>query len=224
MPLLLDRVSGPLERAPVSGARAAQNGQCPLRNRSAGHWSPATWRTRGPRNAPARTVWPVSWSASLAARSRKTSRFGRQPVELLPQAGQRNHRHAAAQLRLPEDERQHRNEQVARPVTASSLRASAGQSRTSISSTGIGAVLPRAPGRRRNQSRAVRFPAPATSNSRARRGPIPANASRSAADHAPASRPRTGTSFFAARPPPAVRRAGAPLRPVPPAAPAAATR
>ena len=39
---------------------------------------------------------------------------GRQAVKLLPQARQRNHADAAAQLRLAEDEGQHRNEQIAR--------------------------------------------------------------------------------------------------------------
>ena len=58
--------------------------------------------------------WPVSCSASLTARCRKISRFGRQAVELLPQARQGDHADAAAQLRLPEDEGQHGDEQIAR--------------------------------------------------------------------------------------------------------------
>ena len=42
----------------------------------------------------------------------KNLAVGRQPVELLPQPRQRNHRHPAAQLRVPENKRQHRDEQV----------------------------------------------------------------------------------------------------------------
>ena len=98
----------------------------------------------------------------------KNLAVGREPIKLLPQARQGNHAHAAAQLRLSEDEGQHRDEQIAlrhRQQLAGVRRDSAGAaSRAPGWSRTAGA-----PRRTRNPRCRVPFRAPDRPNSAATR-------------------------------------------------------
>jgi hypothetical protein len=187
---------GSVRSAPRTGRKTP-----PAWNRSAGCWSPATWRNSGPGSAPARTGGRFR-GAPLWRRAPKHLAIGLQPVKFLPQAGQRNHRRAAAQLRLAEHERQHGNEQV--PLRhRQQLERIAGHSRTSISST---AMEPYCRGRVKREIHGRQSPSPAPAR---RTRPPRSLTMRRPPGHFRRRRPRTGTSFLPAS---GRRRLGTALR------------